>query len=217
MTKTGDAARPMPTIEPETLGETWLLYQKQIITGAIVLAVGAGGLWLWSRSGQIKEEKAGVAFLPAEATFLSGNKFLAQADLEKIATRYKGTTAGAQAAMLTAQVMFEQGKQAEGIAQLEAVVGGAPRALRAGIQALIGGGLESSGKPTEAAAAYAKAATLADFPNDRDMHRMEQARNLVTANDAAGATKIYKEISIREDSPFAGEAKVRLGEANAKP
>jgi hypothetical protein len=119
--------------------------------------------------------------------------------------------------MLTAQVFFEQGKHAEGIAQLEAVAGSAPKALRAGIQALIGSGLESSGKPAEAAAAFAKAATEAGFAVDRDMHHMEQARNLLAANDAAGAAKIYKEISSREDSPFAGEAKVRLGEANAKP
>ncbi|MCE9602458.1 MAG: tetratricopeptide repeat protein [Gemmatimonadetes bacterium] len=217
MTKTGEAARPMPSIEPETLGETWLLYQKQIIIGAIVVAVGAGGFWLWSRSSQIKEEKAGVAFQSAEATFMSGNKFLAQAELEKITSRYKGTTAGTQAAMLTAQVMFEQGKHAEGIAQLEAVAGSAPKALRAGIQALIGSGLESSGKPAEAAAAFAKAASEAGFAVDRDMHHMEQARNLIAANDVAGASKIYKEISGREDSPFAGEAKVHLGEVSAKP
>jgi predicted negative regulator of RcsB-dependent stress response len=217
MTKTGEAARPLATLEPESLGETWLLYQKQIIIGAIVVAASAGGFWLWSRSGQIKEEKAATAFLPAEATFLSGNKFLAQAELEKIATRYKGTSAGTQAAMLTAQVLFDQGKHAEGIAQLEAALGGAPKALRAGIHALIGGGLESSGKPAEAAAAFAKAAAESAFANDRDMQQMEQARNLLAANDAAGAAKIYREISAHEDSPFSGEAKVRLGEAAAKP
>ena len=217
MTKTGEAARPMPTIEPETLGETWLLYQKQIITGAIVIAMGAGGFWLWSRSGQIREEKAAAAFIPAEATFLSGNKFLAQAELEKITSRYKGTTAGTQAAMLNAQVLFEQGKNAEGIAQLESVAGSAPKALRAGIQGLIGSGLENSGKPAEAAVAFAKAAAASAFAVDSDMYRMEQARSLMAANDVVGAAKLYKEISVREDSPFAGEAKVRLGEANAKP
>lgn len=216
MTKTGEAARPTPMIEPETLGETWLLYQKQIIIGAIVIVAGAGGFWLWSRSGQIKEEKAGEAFQAAEATFMSGNKLLAQSELEKIVTRYAGTTSGTQAAMLIAQVLFEQGKHAEGIAQLEAVAGNAPASLRAGIQALIGSGLESSGKPAEAAVAFAKAAAAADFDIDRDMHRMEQARNLVAANDVAGATKIYEEITAREDSPFAGEARVRRGELGAK-
>ena len=73
----------MPTIEPETFAETWLLYQKQIIVGAIVVAAGVGGLWLRNRSGQIKEEKAGVAFQEAEATFLSGNKALAQSGTDE--------------------------------------------------------------------------------------------------------------------------------------
>lgn len=206
----------MRTIEPETFAETWLLYQKQITIGAIVVAAGAGGLWLWNRSGQIKEEKAGVAFQAAEATFLSGNKFLAQPELEKIVSRYGGTTAGTQAGMLVAQAMFEQGKFAEGIAQLEAVVGSAPTPLGAGIHALIGSGLESSGKPAEAAAAFSRAAGASSFVNDRDMYRMEQARNLIAANDVVGAVSLYKAISVREDSPFAGVSKVRLGELNAK-
>lgn len=216
MTKTGEAARPTPTIEPETLGETWLLYQRQIIIGAIVIAASAGGYWLWSRSNQTREDKAGSDFQSAEAIFMSGNKLLAQTELEKITTRYKGTTSGTQAAMLIAQVLYEQGKHAEGIAQLEAAVGSSPDALRAGIHALIGSGLESSGKPAEAAAEFAKAAGVAEFDIDRDMYRMEQARNLIASNDIAAATKIYEEISVREDSPFAGESKVRLGEVTAK-
>ncbi len=207
----------MPTIEPENFAETWLIYKKQIIIGAIVVAAAAGGLMLWSRSGQIREARAGTAFQGAESTFLSGNKFLAQPELEKISTRYRGTTAGTQATMLIAQVLFEQGQYVEGIAQLEAIVGGAPRALRSGIRALIGAGLESTGKPAEAAAAFATAASDAAFPNDRDMHLMEQARNLGSSNDISGATKLYDAIALREDSPFAGEAKVRRGELIAKP
>lgn len=216
MTKTGDAARPTPTIEPETLAETWVLYQKQIIIGAIVLAAGGGGFWLWQRSGQIKEEKASAAFQVAEASFMSGNQQLAVTELEKIVTRYKGTTAGTQAAMLIAQAQFEAGKHAEGIAQLEGALGSAPAALKPGILALIGAGLEGAGKPAEAAASYGKAAAASEFEIDRDMQRMEQARNLVAAGDVAGARKIYEEISAREDSPFAGEAKVRIGEVTAK-
>jgi len=39
MTKTGDAARPTPAIEPESLTETWILYKKPILIGVIALAV----------------------------------------------------------------------------------------------------------------------------------------------------------------------------------
>lgn len=216
MTKTGEAARPTPTIEPETFAETWLLYQKQIIIGAIVIAAAGGGFWMWRRSAQIKEEKASAAFQVAEASYMGGNQALAVTELEKIVGRYKGTTSGTQAAMLIAQSLMEQGKHAEGIAQLEAALASAPAALKSGLQALIGAGLEGAGKPAEAAAAYARAAESAQFEIDRDMHRMEQARNLVAANDVAGARKIYESISTRDDSPFAGEARVRLGELTGK-
>lgn len=217
MTKTGEAARPTPVaIEPESIAETWMLYQKQIIIGAIVIAAAGGGFWLYQRSGQIKEEKGGSAFAAAEASFMGGNQALAMPELEKIVTRYKGTTAGAQAAMLIAQALMEQGKSDEAITQLQGALGSAPAGLKSGIHALIGAALESANKPAEAAVAYGQAATAAQFEVDKDMQRMEQARNLVAANDMAGATKIYEEIARREDSPFAGEARVRLGEVSAK-
>jgi tetratricopeptide (TPR) repeat protein len=216
MTKTGEAARPTPTIAPEDLGETWLLYQKPIIIGAIVLAVAGGGFWMWRRSGQIREEKASALFSAAEASYMGGNQALAVTEFEKIVARYDGTTSGTQAAMLIAQSLMEQGKHAEGIAQLEAALGSAPSALKPGIYALIGAGNEGAGKPAEAAAAYGRAAAGAQFEVDRDMHRMEQARNLAAASDTAGALKIYQEIAAREDSPFAGEARVRTGELSGK-
>lgn len=216
MTKTGEAARPTPTIEPETFAETWLLYQKQIIIGAIVIAAAGGGVWMWRRSAQIKEERASEAFQVAEASYMGGNQALAVTELEKIVGRYKGTTSGTQAAMLIAQSLMEQGKYAEGIAQLEAALGSAPEALKAGLHALIGAGHEGAGKPAEAAASYGRAAAASQFEIDRDMQRMEQARNLVAANDAAGARKLYEEIAARDGSPFAGEARVRMGELTGK-
>ncbi len=217
MTKTGEAARPItPAIESETLGELWIIHQKKIIVAAIVIAVAGGGFWLFRRSAQIKEEKGGLAFSSAEASFMSGNKALAVTELEKIMSRYAGTTAGTQAAMLIAQAELEQGKTAEAIAVLESGLKSAPDALKGGIHALIGAAHESAGQPAEAAAAYGRAAAAAQFAPDRDMQLIEQARNLVAANDLAGAERIYAEMARREDSPFAGEARVRLGEVTAK-
>ncbi len=216
MTKTGEAARPTPTIEAEDLGETWILYRKQIIGGVLVVAAAVTGWYLWQRSAEIKEEKAAAAFATAESAFLSGNKPLAQSELERIVGRYKGTTAGTQAAMLMAQTLFEQGKYAEGITQLETARSSAPRSLVAGIESLIGAGLEGSAKPAEAAVAYGNAAAAAQFDIDADMYRMEQARALLVSGDRAAAQAIYAEVAAREDSPFAGEARVRLGELKAK-
>ncbi len=216
MTKTGAARPSTPNIEPETLAETWVLYQRQIIIGAIVVGLAGGSWWLWSSTAAKKEEKGGAAFAAAEASFMSGNQALAVTELEKIVTRYAGTTAGAQAAMLIAQAQMEQGKFTEAQATLQAALGKAPKRLRAGVLSLTAAAQEGLGKPADAAASYGRAAAEAQFPVDRDMHLMEQARTLVAAGDLAAAAKIYAEVAGREDSAFAGEAKVRLGEVSAK-
>ena len=217
MTKTGEAARPTPTVLPaETLSDWLIMHQRSVIIGAIVIAAGMGGGWLWKRSAEIKEQRATEAYLSAEASFTAGNMPLAQTELEKITVRWSGTAAGTQAAMLMSQMLYDQRKYAEGIAQLEGVARKAPKLLRSGVYALIAGGHEGAGQPAEAAAAFALAAKDAQFTLDGQMYRMEQARNLAAAGDVAGARAIYAEIRVLDDSPHAGEAKVRLGELLAK-
>ena len=216
MTKTGEAARPTPDGTAETITEWLITHQKNHLIGAIVVSALGGGGWLWQRSAQIKETKAAEALQGAEAAFSAGNMPLAQVELGKITARYPGTGAGTQAAMMMAQTLFDEGKFAEGIAQLEPVTRSAPKTLRAGVHALIAGGLEGEGKASEASVSYATAAAAAQFKLDGQMYRMESARTLVAAGDLAAARSIFEEISILEDSPFAGEAKVRLGELLAK-
>lgn len=216
MTKTGSAARPTPAIEPEDLAETWIMYKRPILIGAIAVVTVGLGTWLWRSSNIKTESRADAAYTTAEAAYMSGNKALALADLEKVATRYKGTTAGTQAVMLVAESMMEQGKFPEAMAQLEGALGSAPTAMKAGMYALIGAAREGAGQAKEAADAFGRAAAAARLPADKDMHLIEQARSLAAAGDKGGAAKILAEIAGREDSPFAGEAKVRLGEVTAK-
>ncbi len=216
MTKTGEAARPTLNLEPESFADTVQMYQRPIMIGVIILTVGVGGWWLWTRSAQIKETRAAEAHSVAESAFGAGNFALAQPELEKVSVRYAGTTAGTQSAMLLAQVLYDQDKHADGIAALERALGSAPKTLKAGVQGLIASGLEDSGKPAEAATAFERAAAASEFVEDREMYKMEAARNHTTAGNAAAAKALYEEIVTREDSPYVGEAKVRLGEITSK-
>jgi len=209
MTDTGSGASASFT---ETLQE----YRRPLTIGLIVVGAGVGGTWLWQRSNAIKESKASTAYQVGEAAYVSGNAQLALAEFEKVISRYGKTAAGCQAAMLSAQLLYDQGKHAEGLAVLEKVAGGAPADLKAGIQGLIGAGLESTGKAAEAAAAYGKAVGLARFESDRDTYRMDQARALMASGDLAGAKALYETVGGRDDSPYAGEARIRLGEIAAK-
>jgi tetratricopeptide (TPR) repeat protein len=204
-------------LEPETLAESFIMYQRPIVIGAIVLAAGGIGSWLWIRSAQIREERAAASLQAAETAFVSGNKALAQTEFERMIARFPGTNAGTQAAMLLAQVLYEQGKYVEGVTQLEAALRRSSDVLEPGVLSLIGVGQEGAGKPLEAAAAYGRAAAATRFTAERDGFKMEQARTLAAGGDRAAATALYREISEREDSQYGGEARLRMGELAALP
>ncbi len=215
MTKSTDSSR-LSGLDSESLADTLLTYQRPILIGAIVVAAGVLGGWLWMRSAQIREERASEAYQSAEAAFTSGNRPLAQSELERLVTRFSGTASGSQSAMLLAQLLYEQSKFAEGIAQLETALRGAPKAMRPGIHALIAGGQEGAGKPLDAAAAYGRASAATPFEVEKDQYRMEQARTLANGGDRAGAEAIYRSISGREDSSYGAEARLRLGELTSR-
>ncbi len=201
--------------ESASCGETPQPYRRPLAIGASGRAAGGGGVWLWQRSGEIKEEKASALYSAGEAAFAGGNPALALTEFAKVTARYGSTNAGVQAAMLSAQILYEQGKHAEGLALLEAARKSAPEALRSGVQALIGAGLEATGKLAEAAAAYGSAVGGARFESEKDALRMEQARLLQASGDVAGAKALYEVVGGRDDSPYAGEARIRLGEISA--
>lgn len=217
MAKSANTAGKGIAIEPETLAETFIVYQRPILIGAIIVAVGGIGSWLWLRSAQIREERAGAALQAAETAFVSGNKALAQTEFERLIGRFPGTNAGTQSAMLLAHLLYEQGKHAEGVTQLESALRRASDEMKPGVLALIAVGQEGAGKPLDAAAAYGRAATETRFSTDRDQYRMEQARTLAAGGDRAAALAIYREISERDDSMFGGEARLRMGELASLP
>lgn len=216
MTKTGDAARPILALEPESLVDTLQRYQRPIAIGAIVLLAAVGGIWMWRRSAEIKETRAAEAYASAEAAFGAGNPQLAQPELEKSVTRFRGTAGGTQSAMLLARILFDQGKYEDGLKALNDALGASPPTLRASLHGLIASGLEASGKAGEAAAAYERAAGAASFREDQELFRMEAARNHLESGNLSAAKTLYEGIAARDDSPFLGEAKVRLGEIMGK-
>ena len=161
--------------------------------GGLVVVVAVLGYAFFSRSSAIKEGRAEQALMSAGESYRSGNLPLAQSDLEKMIQRYKGTDAADQGALLLAQIHFDQGKVADGLKALEqapstGTAGAAAEALRAAA-------LEAENKPAEAADKYLAAAQKAP----------------------AGATRIWEELAKDQQSFYAAEARVRIGELTAKP
>jgi predicted negative regulator of RcsB-dependent stress response len=221
MTKTGEAAQPPMELDSDSILETIKLRQREITIGVIAVIAIAAGAYLWRESAIKNDERAERALNTASSSYFSGNKALAQSDLEKMVDRYSGTAAGVQGAMLLSEILFENGKWDDGIKRLEAVKGPSASRFGASIEGLIAGAYADEKKYDDAAKHYLAGAAKAEFPADKDLYQAEAARVLNLAGKKEDARKIWAELSSRADSPAIGEAKIRLGElesaAPAKP
>lgn len=217
MTKTGDAARPpLETLESASAAELLQRYQKPIAIGIVALGLVGGGLWLADRSAQIKEARGGEALAQAEGAYATGGQAAAQVELQKVYTRYAGTAAGTQAALLAAQWYYEAGQADSGLTAVAAALGKAPSHQKAGLLVMQAAGKSLKGDHAGAAKDLEAAAAATNLAAEKDAYRMDAARSYVAAGDTASAERIYAEISTREDSVFSGEARLRLGELKAK-
>jgi predicted negative regulator of RcsB-dependent stress response len=217
MTKTGEAARPPMDIDGDSLIDAIMLKRREITIGAIAVAAIGFTIFVW-RAGAIKhEERAERAFSLAGSEYINGNRPLATSDLEKLVSGSGGTAAGTQASMLLAQILYEDGKWADGVKRLEDAQKKAAERFAAPIEGLIGAGLADQKKYDEATTHYLTAASKARFPADQDLYKAEAARVETLAGKRDDARKIWAELSTKQDSPTLAEAKIRLGELEAAP
>ena len=133
-----------------------------------------------------------------------------------MATRYGSTAAGQQAAVLLAQVQFEQNKVDDGIKTLEKALGGSSAEFKSSIEALIAAGFEQKKDFAKAAEHYGKAATAAQFKSEKYSQQANQARSLAVAGKDADALKIWEALAKLDGEPIQQEANVRIGELVGK-
>lgn len=195
----------------------WFQVNSKLIGGAaVVIAVAAVGYWFYVRSQQIKTVNAERSLMQAEQSLQSGNTALATSDLQRVVSRYKGTGAGTEAAMLLAQTDYNAGKYQDGIKALQDVVGKAGGS-EAAVQSLIGDGYSQMNKPADAAKAYERAAGSAEFDTERAYYKAKAARAYTTAGNVAEAKRLWTDLSTDEKAQsVAAEARVRLAELDAK-
>lgn len=204
--------------EPLDLMEWVQANTRWISIGAAVVVLAAGTWFVISQSRLKKEQNAAQALFMAKQSMQAGNLVLAQSDLSKLVSRYKGTSAGSEGAMILAQMDFDQTKYQEGITMLESAASAAPDALSSQMRGLIGDGYLSMKNATAAAKEFEKAAELSGREMERASQRARAARAYMTAGDTAKARQIWSDLAANEKVPsVAAEAKVRLGEMTAKP
>ncbi|HVZ48019.1 MAG TPA: tetratricopeptide repeat protein [Gemmatimonadaceae bacterium] len=192
-------------------------HSRQLIIGGAVVIVGGAGILFARQASRLKNERAEAAYATAQNSFYSGNRTQAKTELEQLVSRYPGTNGGTLGGMLLAQVSYGDGKYDDGIKGLQQLLGEAPTRYHAMIEELIAAGYADSKRPQEAADHYLKAADVAEFPADQDSYRADAARLLEIAGKADSAKGIWSKLAANLDSPVSTEAKVRLGELEAKP
>ena len=201
----------------ETITEWAMLHKREVSWAVIGLAIIVVGFWYYERSQSIKGERAEAAYFQARQSAAAGNKPLAVSDLQKVVTRYEGTTAGTQAALTLAQMQYEQKKFKEGLDVLNAAEGKASDDFKASIHVLKAGGYEELKDFIAAAEQYKLAAQATRFPVDKAEYQAAAARAYSAGGKTTEAKAIWAELVKDESSPMAPEARVRLGELDARP
>jgi hypothetical protein len=182
---------------------------SMVAGGAVVIAAA---VMLWRSSVTTKMNRASAALSTAQLPFQAGDYKSAETELAKVATRYAGTMAGAQAAMLQGQAMFEQEKFKEGVATLQQAMSSAPAESKASFQQLLAVGAEGTGDWAGAAKLYADAAVATAAGSEKALLQASQARALTKAGKGAEAMVLWRSLSSDEAGPVVQEARVRIGE-----
>ena len=203
--------------DEDSLTEWTILHKREVTWGVIALAVIVLGLWYYERSQTLRAQRAETQYFQARQAAATGNVLLAASDLQKVAARYEGTRAGAQAALTAAQLMYDQKKYKEGIAALEKAEPKAPDDFKASIHVLEAAGYEELKDFVSGAAQYKLAATATRFPADKAQYQAAAARDYMAAGKKDEAKALWTELAKDDTGPMASEAKVRLGEVTAKP
>jgi predicted negative regulator of RcsB-dependent stress response len=219
MTKTRTpAALAAEELDVDTLMDHLNTRRREIAIGAIVVAALAGGLLLWRMSVNQKNDRADRALTDATSTLYFGNRPLAGNELAAVADRYRDTAAGVEAAMLLAQLDFEDARGPDGLKVLEAMrKSSAFGRFNGPVEGLMGGAYADMKKYDDAVKHYQAAAAAAEYQSTKDVYRADEARVLALAGKKDDARKIWEDLAARPDSPSSAEAKVRLGELEAIP
>jgi predicted negative regulator of RcsB-dependent stress response len=186
--------------------------------GAVIALAAVAVTWYVMRSNAIKLENADRQLLVAKQSMASGNAPLAESDLQKVADRYSGTTAGAEAGLLLGQLRMEKGDYkgaADFLKGFSAKLDG-PNAAAA--KGLLGDAYSQLQKPAEAAAEYEAAAATTTMVSEKAFYLARAGNAYAAANKNAEARKIWEALAKQDDNPAAAaEARVRLGALTAQP
>ena len=218
MTRTGEAARPTVEDHTETFIDWSRDHARELSFGALAIITIAAAAWLYGYSSRRNMVRAELMLNQAETSLAAQRIPEAQTQLERLVQNYEGTPAAGQGLLRLVQVLYEQGKFAEGISQLERAFGEYEEGpFSAAVRHLAADGYDQLGQPAKAAELYGQAAGKTELEGERDQLRARAARAWAAAGNKAEAIRLWKEIAAKPSNAMANEARIRLGELTATP
>jgi predicted negative regulator of RcsB-dependent stress response len=212
-------ASPPKQPKAESFMDWFHVNSRLVGVGAVAVLVAAVAAWYVPRAKLQKNENADKQLLIAKQSLAQGNANLplAEVDLKKVADRYEGTSAGAEAAMLLAQLKLDKGDNQGAVTFLQGLTGkltSGPDAVSA--RTLLGDAYSQMTKYAEAAAEYERAAGLTSMPNEKTYLMAKAGHAYMAAGKSPEARKIWETLANQSDNPSAAaEARLRLGELSA--
>jgi predicted negative regulator of RcsB-dependent stress response len=218
MPATGAAARPAAEPIDETFFEWIGDHGRELLIALVVVIAAGAGAMLYRTALATQAGQAETALSGPEQALVAGNIPLAQADLKKVITRYAGTAAAAQAALLLTQTYYDEKRYPEGMAVLsQTKTSGAAKPFASSVESLVSDGYTLQGKYADAATHFVAAADKSPYPVEQARLRANAARAYAQAGNAPAAIAIWTALLADPKSGQAQEAQLRLGELTAKP
>lgn len=196
--------------------EWFEFHSREAMWVVIGLVVIAGGVWFYQKSQAAQAKNAAGVLAEAEQAVSSGNLPLAQADFERLVKRWPGTSSGKVGVYLLAQVHYQKGEFQQGVDALKPLIEANDALFTAGAMSLTAAGLEQLHKYLQAADMYKQAAAKSTFESDRATNMSSAARALGLAGKTDEAKAIFHELAADPSGAASAEARVRLGEMDAK-
>ncbi|NUO37714.1 MAG: tetratricopeptide repeat protein [Gemmatimonadaceae bacterium] len=220
---TPDTGAVAPARQPkaESFMDWFHVNSKLVTVAGVVVLVAIAGAWYYQTAKTRKLQNADKQLLLAKQSLQPGNPNvqLAESDLGKVAERYSGTPAGAEAGMLLAQLKLEKGDNQGAVTYLKGLadkLSSGPNA--SAVRGLLGDAYSQLDKPADAAAEYERAAGLTAMPNEKAFLLAKAGHAYMAAGKHAEARRVWEGLAANQESPaLAAEARVRLGELVASP
>ena len=197
----------------------WVKSHSRQIGVGVGIAIGLVlAVFLYTRSNQLRNTRAELAYAEAQQLMYSGNRAQSLVRLNDVVNRYAGTNIGSVAAMRLALVHLEERKIADAIEVLRKGQAKAnDKIFAASFHGLIAAALSDSGVYADAAEEYLKAAEAAALDSEKDSYRYRAAEAYTLANNRERALKIIEQVTEGPPSETRARARKLHGELLSTP